>query len=231
MTPEVNEPTSPHELGRALYKRGEYAEALEAFTQAIELDPLYPNSYIGRALAYRRLENFPAALRDERKAEELGGAEITAWDRLVNRSRHHWQWDFDNPNWQRTDPLSRKAVLFVMLVRQILNGGLHQSVANGYWRWIGDLIEAAREVDTPATREVAAILQDLSRDLADAPSNDGWNEGDPLDDPEDDGEVESPGLERIYEYENRYATVQAQFVTDVDKWLEERAAAQVHENG
>jgi tetratricopeptide (TPR) repeat protein len=83
-------------------QRGEHAQALEAFTEAIQLDPLYPNSYIGRALAYRRLENFPAALEDERRAEELGGAEKTAWDRLVNRSRHHWHWDFDNPDWQRT---------------------------------------------------------------------------------------------------------------------------------
>jgi tetratricopeptide (TPR) repeat protein len=204
-------------------QRGEHAQALEAFTEAIQLDPLYPNSYIGRALAYRRLENFPAAIEDERRAEELGGAEKTPWDRLVNRSRHHWQWDFDNPNWQRTDPLSRKAVLFVMLIRQIFNGGLQQWVANGYWRWIDDLIDAAKEVDTVATREVAAILQDLSRDLAAAPTDDSWNENDALDDPDDEFVAESPGLRRIYEFEQRYTLVQGQFVKDVEKWLEERA--------
>ena len=214
----------------ALYTRGEHAKALEAFTQAIQLDPLFPNSHIGRALAYRRLDNFPAALEDERKAEELGGAENTAWDRLVNRSRHDWQWDFDNPNWQRTDPLSRKAVLFVMLVRQILNGGLQQWVANGYGRWIDDLAAAAKEVDTAATREVAAILHDLSRDLATAPMEDDWSDEDPFDDSEDGIEAENPGLQRLYEFESRYHIVEGQFVKDVEKWLEEQAAARARKN-
>jgi len=92
--------STPHERGVALlYQRGDYVGALEAFTQAIEQDPLFPNAYLGRALAHRRLGDFAAALEDERKAEDLGGAEKTPWGRLVNRAWHRLHGDLSNPIW------------------------------------------------------------------------------------------------------------------------------------
>jgi len=223
-SPSAPLPATPHERGIALlFKRGDYVGALEAFTQAIERDPLYPNAYFGRALAHRRLGNVTAALEDEQKAEELGGSEKTVWDRLVNRSRHRWQWDFDNADWKRTDPLSRQAVLFRTLVRQIFNGGLIQWVANGYCRWIDDVIEAAREVDTAATREVAAMLEELSRQLAAVSPGDGSRQRDA---PEEEviDEQQDELIEKIFEYELRYYRVESQFADDVEKWLEEKAA-------
>jgi tetratricopeptide (TPR) repeat protein len=213
-----------HERGIALYKRGEHALAIDALTQAIELDPLFPNSYILRAVCYRRLDNFTAASADDEQAEALGGPEKTAWDRMVNRSRHRWRWDFDNPEWQRTDPLSRKAVLFHTFMSQIYNGGLHQWVANGYGRWIGDLIEAARDVDTPATREVAALLEELAHDLANMPLDYGWNEdGEPEEQDDRIGESDG-GLGKIHEYETRYMHLESRFGQDVADWLEHKAA-------
>ncbi len=218
-------PVAPHERGIALYKRGEHARAIEALTKAIELDPHFPNSYLLRAVCYRRLDNLPAAIDDEQRAEVLGGPEKTAWDRLVNRSRHRWQWDFDNPDWRRTDPLSRKAVLFRSFVGQIYNGGLRQWIANGYGRWIDDLIDAVREVDTPATREVAAMLEELSRDLAEMPLDDGWEADDDVEDLDDGLEQEDDSVAMIFEYESRYTRVESQFDQDVEDWLERNAAA------
>ncbi len=217
-------PATPHERGVALlFKRGDYVGALEAFTQAIERDPFYPNAYFGRALAHRRLGDVAAAVEDERKAEELGGSERTAWDRLVNRSRHRWQWDFDNPDWKRTEPLSRQAVLFRTHTRQINNGGLIQWVAGGYVQWIDDVIEAAWEVDTAATREVAAMLEELSRQLAALAAGDLSPQGDA---PEEDisDEQQEELLDKIFEYELRYYSVEREFAGDVEKWLENKAA-------
>ncbi|MGO9464190.1 MAG: tetratricopeptide repeat protein [Isosphaeraceae bacterium] len=217
-------PATPHERGVALlFKRGDYVGALEAFTQAIERDPLYPNAYFGRALALRRLGDVAAAIEDERKAEELGGSERTAWDRLVNRSRHRWQWDLDNPDWKRTDPLSRQAVLFRTLTRQIYNGGLIQWVASGYVQWIDDVIEAAWEVNTAATREVAVMLEELSRQLAAMAAGDGSPHGD-APEVEFSDEQHEVLLDRIFEYEVRYYNVESEFAGDVEKWLEAKAA-------
>jgi hypothetical protein len=223
-------PSTPHERGVALlYRKGDYAGAIEAFTQAIELDPLYPNAYLGRAVARRRLDQLAEARADEQKAEELGGAEKSAWDRLVNRSRHRWQWDFDNPAWERTDPLSRKAVLLHTLITQIHKGGLHQWVANGYWRWIDDVIKAAREVDTAATRAVAAMLEDLSRGISPEAMHDAWREDDTVEEDPAHDEERDEALGRIWEHEERYHRVEFPFRDDVEKWLEEQAAARREE--
>jgi tetratricopeptide (TPR) repeat protein len=240
-------PDDPHERGVALlFKRRDYPAALEAFTQAIELDPLGPNSYLGRAIVHRRLDNLSAALEDEQKAQELGGAEKSAWDRLVNRSRHRWHWDFDNPDWKQTDPLSRKAVLIRTFTGQIYNGGLAQWVFNGYWRWLDDLIETVREVDMGATREVAMILEELSPDLAavspddarqmileelspdlatespdDAPQQSLAHDEEAASEQEGDGFIE-----RLWEYERRYHLVEGPFADDVTNWFEKKAALQ-----
>jgi hypothetical protein len=216
---------TPHERGVAHLKRREYAEAVAAFTEAIALEPDAPNSYLGRAVAYRRLENLSGALQDETTAEKLGGPEKTAWDRLVNRSRQRWSWDFDNSRWRQSDPLSRQAVLLCMLNRQILNGGLLQWIANGYGRWIEDVIEAAREVGTDAAKEVAAVLEVVAHHL------EGWyavgdrQEDAALDEEGDFPEEPDELSEVLSGCEDRYYQVQSQFVRDVETWLEERATA------
>ena len=157
--------TAAHQRGFEHYKKARYEEAIAAFTEAIRIDPEAPRSYIARALCYRRLDQSAAALQDEQTAEELGGPERSLWDMVVNRSRRRWQFDFSDPKWIETDPLSRKAALLFTLNAQILNGGLFQWVANGYWRWIDDVIEAARDVGTDSSREVAALLEEISLQL------------------------------------------------------------------
>src|SRR5262249_30221688 len=153
-------PPGPYDRGVDHLKRAEYAQAIAAFTEAIRLEPDAPNAYVGRALAYRSLGDDSRALDDEQAAQQLGGAERTTWDRLVNRAYRRWHGDLDNPDWRRTDPLSRKATLLHLLTTQIFNGGLGQWIANGYGEWIDDVIEAAEEVGTAAAREVAAILEE-----------------------------------------------------------------------
>jgi hypothetical protein len=212
-----------HERGVPYLKSRENTPALAAFNEAIGLDPYYPNAYIGRALVYRRLGNIPAALEDERRADGLGGPEKTAWDRLVNEARGRWQWDLDNPNWQLTDPLSRQAVLLQTLNRQILNGGLTQWIANGYARWISNVITAAREVGTTATAEVATALEDLSAFMNAALLDERWAAHEAID-PTDEGE-DNKVLDKVYECEERFYQVQSQFVDDVEKWLEQRVKA------
>jgi hypothetical protein len=198
--------------------------AIAAFTEAIGLDPDAPNPYIGRAMAHRRLGHDDAAAADEERARELGGPERNAWERLCNRSRRRWHGDFDDPAWQQADPLSRSAVLLDVLNAQILNGGLHQWVANGYARWINDVIAAATAIGSPATRQVAAILTELATHLGPEPPNAGeWIEEDPgLADDYDDLEGEL-ALELLTELDDRYHQVQMQFVKDVRQWFESQA--------
>jgi hypothetical protein len=137
-----------------------------------------------------------------------------------------------DPAWCQTDPLSYKAVLFDKLNGQILNGGVRQWVANGYGRWIDDVIRAAREVGTEATREVAAALEELVLHLGSL--EDDWLEGEPPEvgcyglEPgaegdhsgEDDDAFDPLGL-----CEDRFYRVQSRFVEDVETWLEEKARA------
>jgi hypothetical protein len=213
-----------HERGVPHLKGRENTQALAAFSEAIRLDPFYPNAYIGRALVYRRLGNIPAAVEDETRAEKLGGPEKTAWDRLVNDAHGRWQWDLDNSDWQLTDSLSRKAFLLRTLNRQILNGGLTQWIVNGYARWINDVIAAAGEVDTTATREVATTLVELAAFMNAAPRDDRGAEREAI---EPSHEDEDPKvLDKVYECEDRFYQVQPQFVDDVEKWLEQRVTAQ-----
>jgi tetratricopeptide (TPR) repeat protein len=224
--------TTCYERGIAHHKRREYAQAIAAYSEAIDLDPDAPNAYVRRSLSYRALGDDPRANEDDCTARRLGGPEKTAWERLVNRSRLRWNWDFDNPAWVQTDPLSYKAVLLDKLNGQILNGGLRQWVANGYGRWIDQLILAARDVGTNATREVANALEELAPHLESLSLNEEYFEED-FD--EDDGR--DPGLEDdqfgdevdafnpLGHCEDRFYRVQSQFVQDVETWLEGQAKA------
>ncbi len=209
---------TPHERGVGHLLKYEYAEAAAAFAESIRLDPEAPNSYLGRAMARRRLGDEAGALDDERTARELGGPEQSAWDRLANRASRRWRWDLDDPDWRATDPLSRQAVLFRNLNGQILNGGLRQWLANGHGAWADDVAAASREVGTAATLEVAALLEDLTSLL-----KAGYREDFPEDDESVDEEDEA--FDVIGRCEDRYYNVQSQFVADVKAWLEAKAAA------
>jgi hypothetical protein len=101
---------------------------------------------------------------------------------------------------------------------------LHQWVANGYARWINDVIAAATAIGSPATRQVAAILTDLATHLGPEPPNAGeWIEEDPgLADDYDDLEGEL-AIDPVADLEDRYHHVQMQFVKDVRQWFESQA--------
>jgi hypothetical protein len=214
--------SAAHQRGFEHYKKARYQEAIEAFTEAIRIDPEAPRSYIARALCYRRLNQPDAALRDDQTAEELGGPEESLWDLLVNRSRRRWRFDFSDPNWTAVDPLSRKAALLRCLDGQILNGGLFQWIANGFGRWIDDVIEAAREVGTEASREVAALLLEVSVHLDDLEANQEWD-GAGTESGHDDHQENDQSMEQLFDCEDRYYAVQSQFTSDVEKWLESRS--------
>jgi hypothetical protein len=195
----------------------EYAEAAEAFTEAIRLDPDAPNSYLGRALGRRQIGDEAGALEDERTARELGGPERSAWDRIANRADRRWRGELGDPAWRETDPLSRQAVLLRALNAQILNGGLCQWIANGYGAWVLDVAEAAEEVGTPAAQEVAALLGDVARAL-EAGYMEDFAEDDEVPDENDEA------MELVGRSEDRYFAVQMQFMKDVEAWLEAKAA-------
>jgi tetratricopeptide (TPR) repeat protein len=213
--------SAAHQRGFEHYKKAKYEEAIVDFTEAIKIDPEAPRSYIARALCYRRVDQLTAALQDEQTAEELGGPERSLWDMIVNRSRRRWHFDFSNPGWTEADPLSRKAILLRTLDGQILNGGLFQWIANGYGRWVDDVIEAARDVGTDASREVAALLEELSLHLEDLDVNPEWQEQE-IEEGHDDLEENDEDMELLFACENRYFSVQSQFTSDVVKWLEDR---------
>jgi tetratricopeptide (TPR) repeat protein len=62
----------PH-LNRGLShaRKGEYAEAIADYTEAILLDSKYAEAYAHRAEAYRALGDQAKAASDEKKAQEL----------------------------------------------------------------------------------------------------------------------------------------------------------------
>ncbi|MGW0422554.1 tetratricopeptide repeat protein [Streptomyces sp. NPDC003015] len=63
--------------GRDLRNRQEYAQALEEYDRAVELDPLQPRAHYGRGLTHQLLEDYPAALAALDRAVEL--APDTGW--------------------------------------------------------------------------------------------------------------------------------------------------------
>jgi hypothetical protein len=202
-------------------KRSEYGQAVAAFTEAIHLDLGAPNAYAGRALAYRGLGDDAQAARDEQTVRELGGTERTPLERFVRGVLRRWKWDLGSPKWRASDPLSRKAVMLYLLNAQILNGGLHQWLANGYGEWVDEVAEAAREVGTDAAREVAAMLEDLSRGLKVGPAGDGRLE----EAPQHGGRPAPRDVladEQIGACEDRFYQVQSQFVHDLEEWLDAR---------
>ena len=60
-----------YEKGIALYSVGTPQEIIEAFTRAIELNPIFEEAYLWRGREYRKLDNYQQAIRDFDKAIEL----------------------------------------------------------------------------------------------------------------------------------------------------------------
>jgi hypothetical protein len=206
-----------------------HKEAIEAFTEAIRLEPDAPNGYIGRAMAHRRLGNKPAARQDEERAKSLGGPERNAWERLCNRSRRKWGGDLDNEEWKHEDPLSRNAVLLDILAREVHAGCLWQWLDHGHWHWIDAVIMAARQIGTESANEVAAILEDLAPRLnpeslgASAYDEDDFDETGELRPDRADKEIPGPKVEGLDELDGRYLEVQPKFVKDVEEYFERNA--------
>jgi len=59
------------EKGNSLFKAGDFAGAVKAYTEAIKRDPSDPRSYNNRATAYTKLVALPEALKDAETAIEL----------------------------------------------------------------------------------------------------------------------------------------------------------------
>jgi tetratricopeptide (TPR) repeat protein len=208
-------------------KRSEYAQAVEAFTEAIALDSDEANAYVGRGLAHRGLDDEAAAARDEQAAKNLGGPDRSAWDRLVKRAKRQWHGDLTDPTWPRQDPLCRDAFLIRQWTWQVYNGGLVQWVANGYGRWAADLAKACDTVGTESARDVADIVRDVARVLAarrdarDAMVN-------LITTPAPVGGRDENLFDRLADCEARYGRVgrsPAEFVTDVEEWFDRNTAA------
>jgi len=58
--------------GRKYYDSGEYKEALEAYTNAVDLDPDFAPPYFNRGVVYGKLGDYQRALIDLKSAAKLG---------------------------------------------------------------------------------------------------------------------------------------------------------------
>jgi len=67
------------EKGLNLGKSGKYKEAVDAFTNAIELNPQYAVAYGNRGVAYGDLGNYQQAIKDYNKAIELNSKDADAY--------------------------------------------------------------------------------------------------------------------------------------------------------
>ncbi|VGO12640.1 TPR repeat-containing protein YrrB [Pontiella desulfatans] len=65
--------------GHCLSKKGEQVKAIEAFDQAIELNPTY-SAYFARAVAYANLPNPDKAIEDFNRAAKLNADDPTLWN-------------------------------------------------------------------------------------------------------------------------------------------------------
>jgi tetratricopeptide (TPR) repeat protein len=202
---------SHYDRALAHLKKGEYEPAIAAYTEAIQLDPQAPNAYLGRALAYRSVGDEANAVRDERTAKELGGAEGSMWARLVNRAYQLWKGDRQATKtefYQGLHPLQRKAVLLWDLNRQVFNGGFPQWLQNGYGAWIEEIIDTLKGIGTDAARQVQEIVEGVSRQA---------NE-----DLKSEAESDA-NLGVLLDYTDRYYAVAPAFGDDVEAWVEEQS--------
>ncbi|KAH9943011.1 activator of Hsp70 and Hsp90 chaperone [Epithele typhae] len=69
------------EEGNALFKKGDFAGAVKAYTEAIKRDPQDPRGYNNRANAYTKLAAFPEALKDAEEAIKVDTKFVKAYIR------------------------------------------------------------------------------------------------------------------------------------------------------
>ena len=69
------------EDGNAKFKAGQYAEAVQLYTEAIKRDLKDPRSYNNRALAYTKLAALPEALKDAKEATRLDSTFVKGYIR------------------------------------------------------------------------------------------------------------------------------------------------------
>lgn len=69
------------EEGNALFKAGDFAGAVKAYTESIKRDPVDPRGYNNRANAYTKLAAFPEALKDAEEAIKVDPKFVKAYIR------------------------------------------------------------------------------------------------------------------------------------------------------
>lgn len=82
-----------HQQGRLYYDQGNYVAAIEAFTQALEIDPGYDVAYIDRGNSYYALNNYTAAIADYSAAIDQGTDDPAAYYNraLINRQDGNYE--------------------------------------------------------------------------------------------------------------------------------------------
>ncbi|RIA94675.1 hypothetical protein C1645_734653 [Glomus cerebriforme] len=72
------------QVGNDFFKEGRWREAIDKYTDAINLDPNDHLSYTNRATTYSKMKNYTAAIRDCKKSIEIEPKHIKAYYRLAN---------------------------------------------------------------------------------------------------------------------------------------------------
>ena len=75
-------------LGNEAYRRGDYKEAVCAYTRCLECDPESPVAYSNRSMAHLQLKDFASALIDAEAALKLDSSSIKARYRRAAALEH-----------------------------------------------------------------------------------------------------------------------------------------------
>lgn len=67
---------SCYRVGKAHFVNGKYTAAVQYFTQALEMNPCFPEAYIDRGRAYFEMKDYRRALDDNQRAVEVDPQEV-----------------------------------------------------------------------------------------------------------------------------------------------------------
>lgn len=84
INPELSE--KAREEGNALFKAGDFAGAVKAYSESIKRDPNDPRGYNNRALCYTKLAALPEALKDAEEAIKVD-PKFGKFPRFINAVR------------------------------------------------------------------------------------------------------------------------------------------------